>query len=94
MTINLWQKHKAMKKYLLLILCFAVSLSTMSANTEKEYKQYIEKYDVANEAKSVSNNSPTDFWRAMLDNNELFFKFARDLKKKERRGERSSQKDG
>lgn len=82
MTINLWQKHKAMKKYLLLILCFAVSLSTMSANTEKQYKQYIEKYDVANEAKSVSNNSPTDFWRAMLDNNELFFKFARDLKKK------------
>ena len=54
----------------------------MSADAGKQYKRYIEKYDVADEAKSVSSSSPTDFWRAMLDNNELFFKFARDPKKK------------
>ena len=71
-----------MKKYLLLILYIAGSLSAMSADAGKQYKRYIEKYDVADEAKSVSSSSPTDFWRAMLDNNELFFKFARDLKKK------------
>lgn len=71
-----------MKKYLFLLLSFAVSLSAMSADAEKQYRQYIEKYDVADEAKAVETNAPADFWNAALSNNELLFKFARDIKKK------------
>lgn len=66
---------------LILIIAIAGSAATYAGNTEKKYRKLIEKYDVADEAKSVPQNSPQEFWRAMLSNDERLHSFAEDMKK-------------
>lgn len=51
------------------------------ANNEKKFKKYIEKFDVADEAKSTPSNSPCQFLVNALENNEHVFKFGMDMEK-------------
>ena len=69
-----------MKRILLLLICLIFAISSF-ANNEKDFKKYIEKFDVADEAKSTQLNSPYLFLRNVLDNNEQLFKFEKDLQK-------------
>ena len=63
---------------LLFILCVFV---VQAGSFDKEYKKLIEKYDVADSAKSVIPNNPVIFWNAVLDGNESLLKFGIDMKK-------------
>lgn len=72
-----------MKKALLLILSFLFVLTSQAGSFDKEYKKLIEKFDVADSAKSVSPNSPVAFWNAVLDGNESLIRFGIDMKKNE-----------
>ncbi len=70
-----------MKKFLFSLLSIIVAFSALSANVEKEYKKFISKYDVADEAKNVKQYSPAQFWMASLDNYEALYKFTKDIHK-------------
>ena len=70
-----------MKKYIILIFAMCFSLSSFSANVEKEYKKLISKLDVSEEARAVSSNNPFLFWQTALDNNEVLAKFIKDIQK-------------
>lgn len=65
----------------LVLLLFCTTFVAQAKNIEKEYKKLIEKYDVADEAKSIDSINTTSFWHAALDNNELCAKFIKDLQK-------------
>lgn len=67
-----------MNKILSILIFAFIPLVAFSANSEKEYKKLLGKYDVADEAKAVQKNSPAAFWKAVLDNNEYFRKFVID----------------
>lgn len=68
-------------KYYLSILINIVFAISCFANDEKEFKKYIEKFDVADEAKSTPSNSPYQFLITSLENNEQLFKFGTDMQK-------------
>lgn len=69
-----------MKNLRIFVICFFVSISCF-ANNDKTFKKYIEKYDVADEAKVVLKNAPCQFLQAALENNEQVFKFEQDMQK-------------
>lgn len=73
----LFQTHSSLS----LLVCVVFAMSCF-ANDEKDFKRYIEKYDVADEAKSTPSNSPYQFILAVLDNNEQLIKFGKDIQKK------------
>lgn len=68
-------------KKLILLLCFFLSFAVYAANPEKDFKKYINKYDVADEAKTLTDNTPSQFWITALDHNESLVKFAKDMDK-------------
>lgn len=70
-----------MKKTILILVNVCIIFSAY-ASTEKEYKKIIEQYDIADDAKAVSRNSPTEFWETALDNNKLLAKFIKNIQKK------------
>lgn len=70
-----------MKRTLLFWLSLTLTLICLGANVEKQYKKLIAKYDVADEAKTVAEDSCAAFWAAALENNELFRKFTTDMQK-------------
>lgn len=69
-----------MKRCLSFFICFIFAISCF-ANNEKDFKKYIEKFDVADEAKSTPANSPYQFLFNALENNEQVFKFGMDMEK-------------
>ena len=70
-----------MKKYIIFFLLLFSSFASFAANVEKQYKKIIENFDVADEAKAIDSISPTAFWYAVLDNNELLAKFVKVIQK-------------
>lgn len=70
-----------MKRFIFLFLSFFMVFAIQAANPDKEYKKLLSKYDVADEAKALTEENPTVFWRAVLDNNEVFAKFVKDIQK-------------
>lgn len=62
------------------MLCLVMTM--LSENTEKKYKELIEKYDVSENVKALDNNSPCEFWNIMLNTNTQFNKFVREIQKK------------
>lgn len=60
---------------------FAIVFTTLAANEEKQYKKLIQHFDVSDEAKAVESPNPGAFIQAFLDNNELLWKFAKDMEK-------------
>ncbi|MGM9794767.1 MAG: M48 family metalloprotease [Candidatus Aphodosoma sp.] len=71
-----------MKSTISILLMFAIVLSAWTASEEKQYKKLIQNFDVSNEAKAVESPNPRAFIQAFLDNNELLWKFAKDMEKK------------
>ena len=65
-----------------------VILYSCAANEEKQYKKLIQHFDVSDEAKAVESPNPGAFIQAFLDNNELLWKFAKDMEKN--KGDRKS----
>lgn len=70
-----------MNKFIYFTIFILMPFSVFSSNPDKEYKKLIEKYDVANEAKTIPLNSPAEFWSAAVGNNELYLKFVNDIEK-------------
>lgn len=71
-----------MKRTLSFFLMFAIVFTALAANEEKQYKKLIQHFDVSDEAKAVERPNPRAFIQAFLDNNELLWKFAKDMEKK------------
>ena len=70
-----------MKRLHFLIFCILCFFTVSAVNPEKEYKKLISKLDVAEEAKSLKDSHPSEFWKAAINNNEVFSKFKKDIKK-------------
>lgn len=70
-----------MRKVLVFILIILSMTLAYSANVEKQYKKFIENFDVANEARSLDSVNVVAFWSTLLENNELCSKFVKDLQK-------------
>ncbi|MGM9869818.1 MAG: M48 family metalloprotease [Sodaliphilus sp.] len=71
-----------MKRITSLLLMFAIVLSAWATSEEKQYKKLIQNFDVSDEAKAVTPKNPGAFIQACLVNNELLWKFAKDMEKK------------
>ncbi|MDE6509470.1 MAG: M48 family metalloprotease [Muribaculaceae bacterium] len=71
-----------MKRTISIIVMFAIVFTMWSANEEKQYKKLIQTFDVCDEAKAVEGPNPAAFIKTVLDNNELLWKFAKDMDKK------------
>lgn len=70
-----------MKQKFLTLLFAILALSVNAANLEKEYKNYVENYDVAIQVKYIDSINPAEFWKTTIENNELCIKFEKDLQK-------------
>lgn len=72
-----------MKRILCLILTFVFSLSFLSfaGSNDKEYKKILEKHDVPPEAKILVEENPSEYWIALLLNNDQIEKFGKELDK-------------
>lgn len=73
-------EHHVMRN-LVALLCLVSSLWAFAAGGEKQYRKYIENYDVADQAKGLDSINPAVFWRTAIDNNGLFAKFVKDMEK-------------
>ncbi len=69
------------KKLIFFLFCLSFATFSLYADVEKDFRKYIGKYDVADEAKAIELNSPIEYWRAVMDNNEQLFKFIKDIGK-------------
>lgn len=70
-----------MYRNLAILFLILSSLFAYSANIEKQYKKYVEKYDVADEAKSIQPANATEFWATTISKNELCNLFIKDIQK-------------
>ncbi len=70
-----------MKNILLLIIINLLIPFSSLSNDSKEFKKYIKKYDIADEAKKVEPNNPLEFWNSTINNNESLIKFFEDIKR-------------
>ena len=71
-----------MKRTISIFVMFAIVLTAWAASEEKQYKKLIQNFDVCDEAKAVEGPNPAVFIKTFLDNNELLWKFAKDIEKK------------
>ncbi len=71
----------SMKKKILLIIAIVSAIVANAANIEKRYTKLIEKYDVPIEARCLEDSTPAAFWRDIVDYNEMYLKFLRDMEK-------------
>lgn len=70
-----------MKRKFFTLLFVTLSVLVNAANLEKEYKKYIENYDVAIQVKYIDSINPAEFWKTTIDYNELYTKFESDMQK-------------
>lgn len=71
-----------MKKSFILLLLLASAISGFSATKEeKNYRKFIEKYDVPTIAKDTCLEHPADFWALSLSDNRDFNLFLKNIKK-------------
>lgn len=70
-----------MKKTFVLLILLLSTITSFAVKTDKQYKKIIETYDVADEAKAIDSINPSAFWKAVIENNELYTKFVNDMKK-------------
>lgn len=68
-----------LKRINLYLLFLALVMCCNAANPTKEYKKLIAKYDIADEAKAVPDDSCAAFWEAVIENNELLRQFVIDI---------------
>ena len=71
-----------MKRTISILIMFAIMLTAWAANDEKQYKKLIQNFDVCEEAKALDGPNPAVFIKTVLDNNELLWKFNKDMEKK------------
>ena len=67
------------KTFLLLIFCSIVLQCLATSN--KEYRKIARKYDVPEEAIDLDSDDPSDFWNIIINKNERYQKFLKDIKK-------------
>lgn len=70
-----------MKKRIALVFAIVSVIVANAANLEKRYTKLIEKYDVPVEAREMKDSTSTAFWAVAVDENELYLKFLREMKK-------------
>ena len=70
-------KHIQLKLILTLII---ISFPAKS-QTNKQFIEYIKRFDISDEAKSIPKNSPSYFWQTALYNNERLLKFRKEISK-------------
>lgn len=70
-----------MKRVLFFIQFLLFALLSFANPYEKEFKKIVESYDVPQEAKSGVVSCPSAYWSALLDNNDLLFKFKSEMTK-------------